>query len=111
MAEGLILQGFYENAAMFCSVEQKCNLYNVFLDYDRLLSESLSEGKRLGKKQKQKHEYYFFEICSRSQYQELFKHLTNIFSIQKIFFDHDLCSQNPILSKSLEIDEVELTED
>lgn len=35
----------------------------------------------------------------------------NIFSIQKIFFDHDQCLLNPFLSKAIEIDEIELNDD
>jgi hypothetical protein len=45
VAQGLILQGFYENSLMFCQEREKYILLSLFMDYDLLLKEMRLETK------------------------------------------------------------------
>ena len=52
--------------------------------------------------------YYFFEYEIGEKYQERYRNLLNIFSIQKLFYDHDHCLEEPMLSRPFNIDLIEL---
>jgi hypothetical protein len=55
--------------------------------------------------------YYFFSLGnvlenSANVSEPHHHHLINVYSIQKIFFDFDQCQERPVLSKSIEVDEI-----
>ena len=59
------------------------------MDYKRLVEFSVQKAKQLGMKLKEQTYYCFMEIANNKEYAYL--NLTNVFSIQKIFYDFDRC--------------------